>query len=90
MSITIDLQPEIERGLQAQAQAKGVSLAEYVSEIVAREARWPAATPVSGKAAVVTDGPFRVISGPPVVTGDILQSIEEIRAERDRHNLGLG
>ena len=39
MVITIDLQPEIERGLLAQAQAKGVSLTDYVQEIVVREAR---------------------------------------------------
>ena len=39
MVITIDLQPEVERGLLAQAQAKGVSLKDYVQEIVAREAR---------------------------------------------------
>ena len=39
MTITIDLQPEIERGLLAQAQAKGVSLTDYVQEIVVREAR---------------------------------------------------
>ena len=38
MLITIDLQPEVERGLLAQAQAKGVSLTDYVQEIVAREA----------------------------------------------------
>jgi len=39
MTITIDLQPEMERGLLAQAQAKGVSLTDYVKEIIAREAR---------------------------------------------------
>jgi hypothetical protein len=38
MTITIDLQPEIERGLTAQARAKGVSLAAYAQEILAREA----------------------------------------------------
>lgn len=38
MTITLDLKPEIERGLLAQAQAKGVSLTDYVKEIVAREA----------------------------------------------------
>jgi hypothetical protein len=38
MSITIDLQPEVERGLLAQAQAKGVSLTDYAQEILAREA----------------------------------------------------
>jgi post-segregation antitoxin (ccd killing protein) len=39
MTITIDLQPDVESGLLAQAQAKGVSLTDYVQEIVAREAR---------------------------------------------------
>ena len=43
MMITIDLQPEVERDLLAQAQAKGVSLTDYVQEIVAREARAPEA-----------------------------------------------
>ena len=39
MTITIDLQPEIERNLLAQAHARGVSLNDYVQEIVTREAR---------------------------------------------------
>ena len=39
MTITLDLQPEIERGLLAQAQAKGLSLADFVREVVAREAK---------------------------------------------------
>jgi hypothetical protein len=38
MTITLDLQPEIEQGLLAQAQARGVSLTDYVQEIVSREA----------------------------------------------------
>jgi len=39
MILTLDLQLEIERGLLAQAQAKGVSLTEYAQEILAREAK---------------------------------------------------
>lgn len=38
MTITIDLQPEIERSLQARAEAKGVSLAVFAQEVLAREA----------------------------------------------------
>lgn len=38
MTISLDLQPEIERGLLARAEAKGVSLIEYLQQIVAREA----------------------------------------------------
>ncbi len=39
MTITLDLQPDIERGLLAQAQAKGVSLAAFAQEVLAREAK---------------------------------------------------
>ena len=39
MTITLNLQPEIERGLQAQANAKGVSLTDYAQEVLAREAK---------------------------------------------------
>lgn len=38
MTITLDIQPEIARGLLAQAQARGLTLTDYVKEIVAREA----------------------------------------------------
>ena len=39
MTLTIDLQPDIERGLLARAQARGVSLSEFAQEVLAREAR---------------------------------------------------
>jgi hypothetical protein len=38
MTITLDLQPEIEKGLLAQATARGLSLGDFVKEIVVREA----------------------------------------------------
>lgn len=38
MTLTLDLQPEIERNLLARARAKGVSLAAYAQEVLAREA----------------------------------------------------
>ena len=38
MDISLNLLPEIERGLLARAQEKGISLSEYVREIVMREA----------------------------------------------------
>ena len=66
MIITIDLQPEIERGLAAQAQAKGVSLADYVREIVTREAHAGAAEPTSterrtGQALIDAFGEMRAL-----------------------------
>jgi ribonuclease BN (tRNA processing enzyme) len=43
MIITLDLQPEIEQGLVAQAHLRGVSLIEYAQEVLAREAKATAA-----------------------------------------------
>lgn len=41
MTITGELQPEIERRLLAQAQHHGLSLQDYVQQIVEREAHIP-------------------------------------------------
>jgi hypothetical protein len=38
MTITVELQPEIERVLLAQAQLRGLSLQDYVQQVVVREA----------------------------------------------------
>ena len=46
MILTIDLQPEIERILVAKAQARGVSPADLVEEIVEREVK---ATPLADR-----------------------------------------
>ena len=45
MTLTLELQAEIESSLLAQAQAKGVSLTDYAQEILAREARVSEAEP---------------------------------------------
>jgi len=47
VTLTHDLNPDVERGLLAQAQAHGVSLKEYVQEIVAREAHVSVAAPTA-------------------------------------------
>ena len=39
MTLTINLHPETERGLLAKAQAKGISPADFIEEIVAREVK---------------------------------------------------
>lgn len=38
MTLTIELKPEIERSLLARASAKGISLAAFAQEVLAREA----------------------------------------------------
>jgi hypothetical protein len=41
MNVTLSLEPEVEKGLMARAQARGVSLDDYVQELVAREVGLP-------------------------------------------------
>jgi hypothetical protein len=43
MDVTLSLDPEIERGLIARAHTRGVSLDDYLHELVAREAGLPVA-----------------------------------------------
>ena len=38
MNVTLSLSPEVEKGLLARAQARGLSLEDYLEENVAREA----------------------------------------------------
>lgn len=45
MTIELDLQPEVEKGLLARATARGVSLLDYVNEIVVREAHVASESP---------------------------------------------
>jgi hypothetical protein len=39
MTVTLDLGPEIEEGLLTQARARGVSVDDYLREIVSRQVR---------------------------------------------------
>jgi hypothetical protein len=41
MTVTLSLNPEVEKGLLARAQARGVSLDEYLQELVTKEAGLP-------------------------------------------------
>ncbi|MGA2589705.1 MAG: hypothetical protein ABSH32_07305 [Bryobacteraceae bacterium] len=41
--MTLNLKPEVEKGLVAQAHARGVSLDDYLQELVAKELGLPAA-----------------------------------------------
>ena len=43
MNVTLNLNPEVERGLMARAHARGVSLDDYLQELVAKEAGLPVA-----------------------------------------------
>lgn len=38
MSVTLNLNPDVEKDLAARAQARGISLSDYLQEMAAREA----------------------------------------------------
>ena len=44
MTVTLNLNPEVEESLMARARARGVSLDDYIQELVAKEAGLPVAT----------------------------------------------
>ena len=44
MTVTLNLNAEVEKSLMVRAQARGVSLDDYIQELVAREAGLPIAT----------------------------------------------
>jgi hypothetical protein len=41
MNVTLSLDPEVEKGLLARARQRGISLDDYLQELVAREAGLP-------------------------------------------------
>jgi hypothetical protein len=43
MTVTLNVNPEVEKGLLARARARGVSLDDYLQELIAKEACLPAA-----------------------------------------------
>ncbi len=47
MDVTLSLNPEVEKGLMARAHERGVSLNDYLHELVAREAAVPVQTRTS-------------------------------------------
>ncbi len=49
MSITLNLDPDVENGLSLLAQERGVSLTEYILEVVDREAARAKAPTMSGE-----------------------------------------
>lgn len=55
MTVTLNLNPEVEKGLTARAHERGVSLDDYLQEIVARAAGVPASPPSSTKAKNLSD-----------------------------------
>ena len=61
MTVTFDLDPEIEKGLLAQARQRGISLSNYLQEIVAGQAGGITAVPTKPSHRRLID----VVTAPP-------------------------
>ena len=55
MTVKLDLTPEVEKSLSAQAHERGVSLYDYLQEIITREAGLAAASPSATGASNLSD-----------------------------------
>jgi hypothetical protein len=55
MTVTLTLNPEVEKGLLARARERGVSLDDYLHEIVTRESGVPPSPPLSTNAKNLSD-----------------------------------
>jgi hypothetical protein len=55
MTVTLNLNSEVEKGLVARARERGISLDDYLQEIVTREAGVTTSTPSSTKAKNLSD-----------------------------------
>ena len=93
MTVTLNLPPEIERAFQGEARARGLSLDEFLSEVVlARSGVSRDESAVGG----FSSGRLMYDEGVPILrTGHAIsvsvvnETLERIRRERERAVLGL-
>jgi len=90
VTVTLNLKPELEAGLLAQAQATGLTLEDYLQQLVERElsaqfieAGWP-----DGSGMVSENGLLVYRTGRPLPAHVIDDAIRRSREERARHILG--
>jgi methionine salvage enolase-phosphatase E1 len=87
--MTLDVKPEIAAALEALASAKGMSLEDYLEQLVENqlplkleEARW------EGSGMVWENGLFVYRTGRPLPSHVVDDAIRQIREERAQHILG--
>ncbi len=88
--MTLDVKPEIAAALEALASAKGMSLEDYLEQLVENqlppkledEARW------EGSGMVWENGLFVYRTGRPLPSHVVDDAIRQVREERAQHILG--
>ena len=88
--MTLDVKPEIAAALEALASAKGLSLEDYLEQLVEKELPlMPEDAPRSeGSGMVWEDGLFVYRTGRPLPSRAVVDAIRQVREERAQHILG--
>ena len=90
MTVTLNLKPEIEAGLLAQAQATGMSLEDYLQQLVEKElsSEPSEVVPTEESGMVWENGLFVYRTGRPLPGQVVDDAISHSREERTLHILG--
>jgi len=92
MTVTLNLPPDIERAFQREAQARGLSLDEFLSEVVLSRAEH-----VPGRSAVAPSWSAQLVreegvpvlrSGQPIEISVVDETLDRVRRERESVILG--
>jgi len=91
VSVTLNLKPEIEAGLLAQAQATGKTLEDYLQYLVEREVHTAGLGTAqdTGSGMVWEDGLLIYGAGTSLPAGFLDNAVRRSRDERSQHLLGL-
>ena len=87
--MTLDLKPEIAAALEALASAKGLSVEDYLAQLVEKElpVKMEDTPPLEGSGMVWEDGLFVYRTGRPLPSRVVDDAIRQVREERAKHIL---
>lgn len=88
--MTLDIKPEIAAALEALASAKGLSVEDYLEQLVENQLplKLEDATRSEGSGMVWENGLFVYRTGKPLPSREVDNAIGQVREERAQHILG--
>ena len=89
MTVTLSLPPEIEQGLLAEAESRGVSLDALVESLIRQHAAanvQPSGSDDRGVMVKLDDGMWALRTGHPISVDTVNDTIDDLRCERDLSN----
>jgi hypothetical protein len=92
MTVTLSLPPDIEQGLLAEAESRGLSLDALLEELIRQHAAASVQSSGSDGGGIMVkldDGMWALRTGHPISVDTVSDTIDALRRERDLSNLGL-